>query len=157
MPTVDCNRLQTRSQSDEVLPTTFPPHRVDSTAREVSLTAPPPTNAAGRQLTKLESAVTEEDFYSCIDAQLANVEAFTLQKVTELRANITAVEAAVDALGKDGGDRSPARVEELMERSEAVGKEFLVLEKCVNLNFMGECSVKYDDRCARVVVAVSTG
>lgn len=110
--------------------------KVDPTAREVSLTAPPPTNAAGRQLTKLDSQLTEEDFYSCIDAQLAKVEAFTLQKVTELRANIAAVEREADALGADGGDRSPARVEGLTERTEGVGKEFLVLEKYVNLNFM---------------------
>lgn len=45
-------------------------NRVDSTTREVSLTAPPPTNAAGRQLTSKDGRVTEEDFYSCIDAQL---------------------------------------------------------------------------------------
>ena len=49
-------------------------NRVDSTTREVSLTAPPPTNAAGRQLTSKDGRVTEEDFYSCIDAQLVKGE-----------------------------------------------------------------------------------
>ena len=107
--------------------------RVDSTTREVSLTAPPPTNAAGRQLTAAEGVVTEEDFYSCIDAQLVTVEAFTLEKVTELRSNISSLEKEVVGLNKE----NEAEVERTREKAEAVAKSFLILEKYVNINFMG--------------------
>lgn len=107
--------------------------RVDSTTREVSLTAPPPTNAAGRQLTSDECrGVNEEDFYSCIDAQLVVVEKFTLEKVTELRANIAGLEKEVNVeLGLEDG------VERVREKADDAAKEFLILEKYVNINFMG--------------------
>lgn len=108
--------------------------RIDSTLREVSLTAPPPTNAAGRQLTADDSPVTEEDFYSCIDAQLAKVESFTLEQVTKLRADIAAVETDVDAL--PFGSTSQSK-DEIRAKADEVAHSFLVLEKYVNINFMG--------------------
>lgn len=111
---------------------TTPTTRVDSTTREVSLTAPPPTNAAGQILTT--DGFTEEDFYSCIDVQLAKVEAFTLKQVTELRSDISSLETEVnDVRGEDVGE-----VERFREKADEVAKSFLVLEKYVNLNFMGE-------------------
>mmetsp|Transcript_5442 Transcript_5442/g.12397 ORF Transcript_5442/g.12397 Transcript_5442/m.12397 type:complete len:755 (-) Transcript_5442:123-2387(-) len=124
--------------------------RVDSTTREVSLTAPPPTNAAGRQLTSDDSPITEEDFYACIDAQLVKVEAFTLKQVTELRSNISSLEKEVNAAssaaaGAGGGGsissalnkENEAEVERVREKADMVAKSFLVLEKYVNINFMG--------------------
>mmetsp|Transcript_16378 Transcript_16378/g.34545 ORF Transcript_16378/g.34545 Transcript_16378/m.34545 type:complete len:161 (+) Transcript_16378:56-538(+) len=117
--------------------------RIDSTTREVSLSAPPPTNAVGRQLT---SDGSEEDFYSCIDAQLVTVEAFTLQKVTELRANIASLEKEVANLGSidhddddDDDDDEEEVVERVREKADDAAKDFLILEKYVNINFMGEC------------------
>lgn len=110
--------------------------RVDSTTREVSLTAPPPTNAAGRQLTSADSPVTEEDFYSCIDAQLAKVEAFTLEKVTELRSNISTLEKEIANLNA-AAKRDDTIIEHIREKADSVAKSFLVLEKYVNINFMG--------------------
>jgi SPX domain protein involved in polyphosphate accumulation len=106
--------------------------RVDSTTREVSLTAPPPTNAAGRMLTKDDSPVTEEDFYSCIDAQLAKVESFTLQRVTLLRSEISDLEKTVGTIG-----HTPEEIERVREMADAVAGSFLTLEKYVNTNFMG--------------------
>lgn len=108
--------------------------RVDSTTREVSLTAPPPTNAAGRQLTSDDSPTTEEDFYACIDAQLVIVEAFTLKQVTELRSNISTLEKEVNELNKENNE---AEVERVREKADMVAKSFLILEKYVNINFMG--------------------
>eukprot|EP01082_Thalassiosira_pseudonana_P005159 g4708.t1.1.5e174189 g4708 g4708.t1 contig16:117889-120802(-) len=108
----------------------------DPTTREVSLTAPPPTNAAGRQLTSADSPITEEDFYNCIDSNLSKVEAFTLQRVTDLRADIAIVEKEVNALGgitegKEG------EVEAIRQKADDAAKSFLTLEKYVNINFMG--------------------
>eukprot|EP00578_Thalassiosira_sp_NH16_P025866 CAMPEP_0181087768 /NCGR_PEP_ID=MMETSP1071-20121207/6443_1 /TAXON_ID=35127 /ORGANISM="Thalassiosira sp., Strain NH16" /LENGTH=741 /DNA_ID=CAMNT_0023169667 /DNA_START=113 /DNA_END=2338 /DNA_ORIENTATION=- len=108
--------------------------RVDSNTREVSMTAPPPTNAAGRMLTSDDSPVTEEDFYSCIDAQLARVEAFTLEQVTALRSDITALELT-ELVGLNKDDEK--EVDRIRERADAVARSFLVLEKYVNINFMG--------------------
>ena len=99
------------------------------------MTAPPPTNAAGRQLTADDPPVTEENFYSCIDAQLAKVESFTLEQVTKLRADITAVETDVKAL-PDGVSQS--RKDKIRAKADEVAHSFLVLEKYVNINFMGE-------------------
>ncbi|KAL3810985.1 hypothetical protein ACHAXA_008571 [Cyclostephanos tholiformis] len=106
--------------------------KVDTTTREVSLTAPPPTNAAGRMLTKDDSPVTEEDFYSTIDAELHKVESFTLQRVTMLRSEISNVERMVS-----GGRPNPDDVEKVRSMADAVAGSFLTLEKYVNINFMG--------------------
>eukprot|EP00970_Alexandrium_tamarense_P019885 scaffold14575_cov228-Alexandrium_tamarense.AAC.2 len=119
------------------IPILLPLHtRADPTTREVSLTAPPPTNAAGRQLTSADSPITEEDFYNCIDSNLSKVEAFTLQRVTDLRADIAIVEKEVNALGgitegKEG------EVEAIRQKADDAAKSFLTLEKYVNINFMG--------------------
>jgi len=113
--------------------------RVDSTTREVSLTAPPPTNAAGRQLTSLDSPVTEEDFYSTIDKELAKVESFTLQQVTQLRKQIDTVEAEVKGWVETSGNHKMAdhQIETCRENADTIAKSFLILEKYVNINFMG--------------------
>mmetsp|Transcript_3126 Transcript_3126/g.5136 ORF Transcript_3126/g.5136 Transcript_3126/m.5136 type:complete len:748 (-) Transcript_3126:127-2370(-) len=120
--------------------------RVDSTTREVSLTAPPPTNAAGRQLTADDSPVNEEDFYSTIDKELAKVESFTLQQVTELRKQIDNVENEVKgwvtsttatAATSTGHKMNESQIESSRESADTVAKSFLILEKYVNINFMG--------------------
>eukprot|EP00804_Cyclotella_cryptica_P028919 CCRYP_008471-RA/>CCRYP_008471-RA protein AED:0.27 eAED:0.27 QI:0/0.66/0.5/1/0.66/0.5/4/208/694 len=98
------------------------PIRADVNFREVSLTAPPPTNAAGRQLTAADSPITEEDFYNCIDSNLSKVENFTLQKVTDLRSQIASLE-------KEAKDA-------IRDRTDEAAKAFLTLEKYVNINFM---------------------
>ena len=107
-------------------------NRVDTNTREVSLTAPPPTNAAGRMLTKDDSPVTEEDFYACIDAELHKVESFTLQRVTLLRSEISRIEKAVGSIGL-----TPEEIERARGMADAVAGSFLTLEKYVNINFMG--------------------
>jgi SPX domain protein involved in polyphosphate accumulation len=108
--------------------------RADSTTREVSLTAPPPTNAAGMLPFTPGSNVTEEDFYSCIDSNLHKVEQFTLQRVTLLRTEINAVEKAVASLGDTP---STAEKDKCMALANNVADAFLTLEKYVNINFMG--------------------
>ncbi|KAL7472453.1 hypothetical protein ACHAXS_012788 [Conticribra weissflogii] len=110
---------------------------VDHTTREVSLTAPPPTNAAGRQFTSSDSPTTEEDFYSCIDAQLLKVEKFTLEKVTELRDQISSLEREVAALKDHEHPPDEEILDGIRNRADSVAKAFLTLEKYVNLNFMG--------------------
>ena len=106
--------------------------RADTNFREVSLTAPPPTNAAGRQLTTADGQLTEEDFYHAIDENLLKVENFTLEQVTDLRSQIAAVEKEVNAVNQDDEKAKEA----IRNRADAAAKGFLTLEKYVNINFM---------------------
>ncbi|KAL3938349.1 MAG: hypothetical protein SGARI_001775 [Bacillariaceae sp.] len=71
-----------------------------------------------------------------MDFELANVEKFTLQKVSELRKKIDDTEKAI---GKESKDDSLARADE-------ISNDFLLLEKYVNINFMGfhKISKKHD-------------
>eukprot|EP00956_Cyclotella_meneghiniana_P043464 scaffold271512_cov106-Cyclotella_meneghiniana.AAC.1 len=100
----------------------------DTNFREVSLTAPPPTNAAGRQLTASDGQLTEEDFYHAIDENLLKVENFTLEQVTELRSKIASVEKEVNAVNQDDEKAK----ETIRNRADAAAKGFLTLEKMHN-------------------------
>ena len=122
----------------------FKHHRVDANTREVSLTAPPPTNAAGRQLTAADSPVTEEDFYSCVDGELVKVENFTSEKVTKLRSDINEVEKGVNVMGENAGQSTKDKIR---GKADAVAMSFLVLEKYVNINFMGKCKRSTTIKC----------
>ena len=122
----------------------------------MSLTAPPPTNAAGRQLTAADSPVTEEDFYSTIDKELIKVESFTLQQVTALRKQIDNVENEVqnhnnvttttsssnnsvnnNSTTTNNNNLNEVQIESARESADTIAKSFLTLEKYVNINFMG--------------------
>lgn len=91
----------------------------------VSLTTPPQTDARGNAVDN--TTTTEEQFLSKMDYELAKVEKFTLQKVGELRAKIDDTEKAI---GSETKDDSLARADE-------ISNDFLLLEKYVNINFMG--------------------
>lgn len=66
------------------------------------------------------------------------MESFTLEKVTELRSNITQLEKEVTNLtASDMANSSSSDVERVREMADTVAKSFLVLEKYVNINFMG--------------------
>lgn len=102
--------------------------RADTGVREVSLTAPPPTNAAGRQLTSADGTLTEEDFYHAVDENLTKVENFTLEKVTSLRAQIAAIEKEVNAVNSDDEKAKDT----IRNKADSTAKAFLTLEKYVN-------------------------
>ena len=72
------------------------------------------------------------------------MEAFTLEKVTELRSNITKLEREVSSLNNNNNNTTnaanvpePSDLERVHEMADTVAKSFLVLEKYVNINFMG--------------------
>ena len=66
------------------------------------------------------------------------MESFTLEKVTELRSNITQLEKEVTNLtASELANSSSSDVERVREMADTVAKSFLVLEKYVNINFMG--------------------
>ena len=87
------------------------------------MTVPPQTDARG--LAVSNQTVTEEEFLLKMDFELAKVEKFTLQKVSELRKKIEDVEAANKSTHKN------------MEKADEIANDFLRLEKYVNINFMG--------------------
>jgi SPX domain protein involved in polyphosphate accumulation len=91
----------------------------------VSLTIAPPTNAQGVPLSSFHT--TEETFTKAMDIEMQKVESFTLTKVTELRQQLSAVETKLGNLPK----------EEITKLTDEIADAFLVLEKYVNINFMG--------------------
>ena len=97
----------------------------------VSLTTPPQTDARGNAVDN--TTFTEEQFLSKMDSELAKVEKFTLQKVGELRTKIDDTEKAI---GNEPKDDSLARADE-------ISNDFLLLEKYVNINFMGFHKVRW--------------
>ncbi|KAG7350989.1 VTC vacuolar transport domain containing protein [Nitzschia inconspicua] len=101
------------------------PSGPDLQNRMVSLTTPPQTDARG--LAVDNNSATEEQFLSKMDFELAKVEKFTLQKVSELRKKIDDTEKAI---GTEEKEKSEARADE-------ISNDFLLLEKYVNINFMG--------------------
>mmetsp|Transcript_7106 Transcript_7106/g.8229 ORF Transcript_7106/g.8229 Transcript_7106/m.8229 type:complete len:732 (-) Transcript_7106:369-2564(-) len=103
------------------------PSGIDLQNRQVSMTVPAQTDARGLAVAN-NAAVTEETFLRKMDYELAKVEKFTLQKVSEWRFKIEEVEAA-----KSEGEESRAY---MMEKADEIANDFLRLEKYVNINFM---------------------
>ena len=85
--------------------------------RQVSMTVPPQTDARG--LAVSNQTVTEEEFLRSMDFELAKVEAFTLQKVGELRAKIEAIERKMES----NHSRNPIS----MEAADKIANDFLRL------------------------------
>eukprot|EP00538_Stauroneis_constricta_P006375 CAMPEP_0119570346 /NCGR_PEP_ID=MMETSP1352-20130426/43566_1 /TAXON_ID=265584 /ORGANISM="Stauroneis constricta, Strain CCMP1120" /LENGTH=715 /DNA_ID=CAMNT_0007620013 /DNA_START=77 /DNA_END=2224 /DNA_ORIENTATION=+ len=101
------------------------PSGADLNVRYTSLTTPPQTNAQG--LAVNNSSATEESFLKMVESELAKVEQFTLEKVTELRNKINATEAKVGV--------EPNTT--IMTLADEIAEDFLRVEKYVNINFMG--------------------
>lgn len=111
------------------------PSRANETSRVVSLTAPPQTNAQGLDTSKI--TITEEDFMQLVDGEMAKVERFTLQKVTEIRNKLSAGEETIRLqTDKVSGDFTGDQ-EAITALADEAAKDFLRLELYVNLNFMG--------------------
>jgi len=110
------------------------PSAADLQNRQVSMTIPAQTDSRG--LAVANSTVTEEEFLRKMDFELAKVEKFTLQKVSELRTKIESVEKSGNESGKADGTTTAADIV-LMEKADEIANDFLRLEKYVNINFMG--------------------
>ena len=125
-------------------------HSVDQDNRQVSLTTPPPTNAKG--IVVDSGHVTEENFFSCMDSELTKVEAFTLRKVTELRNLIHDTDDKLHELNRTtitDEERKQEVVSEIQAQADDIASKFLILEKYVNINFMGFHKIlkKHDKYC----------
>lgn len=96
------------------------PSGVDLQNRQISMTVPTQTDSRG--LAVSAETITEEEFLRKMDIELAKVEKFTLQKVSELRTKIEDVESSTT------ND---------MDKADEIANDFLRLEKYVNINFMG--------------------
>jgi len=114
----------------------------DEANRHVSLTSPPPTNAKG--IPQQMSDITGEAFFSYLDSELTKVEKFTLAKVTELRSKLDQVESKVTF-----GEMSFEEIATLESEANGIARNFLTLEKYVNINFMGFHKIlkKHDKYC----------
>jgi len=114
----------------------------DLTNRHVSLSAPPPTNAKG--VPQQSTGINEETFFSFMDLELTKVEKFTLSKVTELRKELDDLEAEVNKSGMSSKKTKSAK-----NGADEIAKNFITLEKYVNVNFMGFHKIlkKHDKYC----------
>jgi SPX domain protein involved in polyphosphate accumulation len=97
------------------------------------MTAPPQTNSQGLDTSKVP--ITEEHFLKLIEQEMFKVEAFTLQKVTQLREIINTMEALLKQTNSAGQAAWDAVAVDA--KANTIADEFLRLEKYVNLNFMG--------------------
>jgi SPX domain protein involved in polyphosphate accumulation/uncharacterized membrane protein YidH (DUF202 family) len=115
------------------------PSRTDERSRQVSLTTPAPTNAQGRPTVDGNNDTSkQESFVKKVDAEIAKIEAFTLSRVTELRARIDDIEYRVDAALAGAENNSSALYVKTVEKdADDIAEQFLQLEKYVNINFMG--------------------
>lgn len=86
------------------------------------MTAPPQTNAQGLDTSRI--SVTDEDFLKCLESNMVKVESFTLSQVTKLREKIASTE-------KESNKKKKEKL------ADEIAKDFLRVEKYVNLNFMG--------------------
>lgn len=102
----------------------------DLSNRHLSLTIAPPTDARGLPPTSFHT--TEDTFDEAMDREMIKVEQFTLQKVTELRQALKRVEAKLHQQ-----QPSPQPQQDIQAETDEIAKEFLRLEKYVNINFMG--------------------
>ena len=68
-----------------------------------------------------------------MDSELTKVEKHTLSVVTNLRAQINEIEQELETA--DLNDQ--AAVDRIQAETDAIAEKFLILEKYVNLNFMG--------------------
>mmetsp|Transcript_16444 Transcript_16444/g.23197 ORF Transcript_16444/g.23197 Transcript_16444/m.23197 type:complete len:728 (-) Transcript_16444:153-2336(-) len=115
------------------------PSRADD-SRQVSLTTPPPTNAQGRPTVDGNETSTfkQESFVKMIDSEIAKIEAFTLQRVTELRTRIGDIEHRLDAVAATTSSYTPLEdIKAIEQEADDIAENFLQLEKYVNINFMG--------------------
>jgi SPX domain protein involved in polyphosphate accumulation len=103
--------------------------RADPESREVSLTVPPQTDATGNVIAQKD--FTEEMFFKQLDSEIAKVEAFTLKQVQALREKLAKTEQLVTTA------TSEAEQTNVRLLTDAIGEDFLRLEKYVNINFMG--------------------
>lgn len=122
----------------------------------LSLTVPPPTNAAAQPLGRAGKSAadgesddedssgnddsdptppTHEAFFDMLEKEIQKVRTFTDLKVTEIRAKLRDVGKRLKATKGASGDQPVT--EAVRKEVDEVGEQFLRLEKYVNLNYTG--------------------
>lgn len=120
------------------------------------MTAPPQTNSQGLDTSAVE--ITEEDFLKLLEKDMSKVEAFTLQKVKEIRNKISKADGMItmkrkesmmadpsSATGGGGADAEDDDEEsvvildsdDILAIADEIAGDFLRLELYVNINFTG--------------------
>ncbi|KAJ1436068.1 VTC domain-containing protein [Ochromonadaceae sp. CCMP2298] len=102
-----------------------------------SLSISRPTNAAGMPTQRLDSGISQEDFYAFLEREMRKIEQFTKHQVELIRRTLSEAEGSVGSLGS-GTSKNNAEMAALQRsRVEKAGEDFLKLEKYVNMNFTG--------------------
>jgi SPX domain protein involved in polyphosphate accumulation len=112
----------------------------DANIRGTSLSVPRPTNAAG--MPQNEPTVTAEMFHTFVEQEMHKIDSFTTERIAAIRSVLDSVETQ---LAKGANDKLVKELKLLVDNS---AKEFLKLEKFVNLNFTGFHKIlkKHDKR-----------
>ena len=123
---------------------------VEENKRGTSLSVSRPTDQSGMPINT--PAVTAEMFYVFIEAEMRKIDQFTKDKLQEIRAVLADVETELEAggAGEEGSVSTISRADmtRIKARVDAKAKDFLRLEKYVNLNFTGFHKIlkKHDKR-----------
>ena len=123
----------------------------DGIGKGTSLSVPPPTNAAAQptkgsathELLGASGEVTQERFFEVLEGEMKKIEVFTKDTVKSIRNLLLEIDQEIEKMnikansGALGSEAFDSQRKALKERTKAVGKDFLKLEKYVNLNFTG--------------------
>ena len=101
--------------------------QTDKEKRTVSMGIPRTLSSSG--------TISDEAFFSRMDAELSKVEQFTLQQVNTLRGDIKTIDKELETADLT----NPVANKRIQGMVDTVAEKFLQLEKYVNLNFMGTC------------------
>ena len=87
--------------------------------------------------------VTEADFFTLLEAEMAKVDEGTHERVKATLARVEELEAKVSKMSQD-----PSKAVELRAEAQAIGDEFLSLEKFANINYLAIHKIlKKHDKC----------
>eukprot|EP00924_Labyrinthula_sp_SR-Ha-C_P002866 snap_masked-scaffold_13-processed-gene-9.48-mRNA-1 protein AED:0.01 eAED:0.01 QI:0/-1/0/1/-1/1/1/0/761 len=91
--------------------------------------------------------ITESDFFLVLEGEMKKVDKFTTLKIKELRKQVDVVAKKV-LEGNKISSMTKEEKDELSQQAKQIGDEFLVLEKYVNLNFLGFAKIlkKHDKK-----------
>jgi len=112
----------------------------DGSRTGASLSVPPPTNAAAQIQSAGGDGASHESFYQVLESEMKKIETFTKETMKRIRGALTDIESDVSErteAQERGEELSETQRKSLKEATKAVGKEYLKLEKFVNLNFTG--------------------
>jgi hypothetical protein len=107
----------------------------ESTSRQVSMSMNTDSCHAHGEVAMLDGAeISDNDFFTAVDEEMAKVDKFISAKVADIRAHTYSLEAEVNAYCANF-KRDPTIISDFSDRAHKAGQEFLTIEQFTNKNF----------------------